>query len=62
MTLEDIRNDTEHDSYICYYINKDGKEDWICLSKHQILNCEWAQFYFNGGYKINRILLLKEKR
>lgn len=51
MTLEDIRNDTEHDSYICYYINKDGKEDWICLSKHQILNCEWAQFYFNGGYK-----------
>lgn len=51
MTIEDIRNDTEHDSYIVYYINKEGEIDWICLSKWQILNCEWAQFLFNGGYK-----------
>lgn len=51
MTLEDIRNDTKHNDYICYYINKDGETDWIHLSKRQILNCEWAQFYFNGGYK-----------
>lgn len=51
MTLEDIRNDTEHNSYICHYINKDGEVDWVHLSKEQILNCEWAQFYFNGGYK-----------
>lgn len=54
MTLEDIRNDTEHDNYICHYINKDGEVDWIWLSKEQILNCEWAQFYFNGGYKNRR--------
>ena len=51
MTLEDIRNDTKHSSYICHYVNKGGEVDWILLSKEQILNCEWAQFYFNGGYK-----------
>ena len=51
MTLEDVRNDTEHDNYFVYYINKDGEVDWLWLSKWQILNCEWAQFYFNGGYK-----------
>ena len=51
MILEDISNDTKHSSYIVHYINKDGEDDWIWLSKEQILNCEWAQFYFNGGYK-----------
>lgn len=51
MTLEDIRKDTEYDNYICQYITLDGEEDYIRLSKEQILNYKWAQFYFNGGYK-----------
>lgn len=57
MTLEDIRNDSEHDSYIVNYINKDGDTDYLILSKHQLLNCKWAQWYLFGGYK-NDILIV----
>lgn len=50
MTLEDVRN-SECTEFICKYINKQGHIDFIILSREQILNHKWAQFYFNGGYK-----------
>ena len=50
MTLEDVRN-SECTEFICKYIDKSGNIDDIILSKEQILNHAWAQFYFNGGYK-----------
>lgn len=50
VTLEDVRN-SKCTEFVCHYINESGKPDFIILSKEQILNYEWAQFYFNGGYK-----------
>ena len=50
MTLDDIGN-SKCTEFVCQYINKSGNIDYIILSKEQILNHEWAQFYFNGGYK-----------
>ena len=50
MTLEDVKN-SKCTEFICEYINKQGHIDFIILSREQILNHKWAQFYFNGGYK-----------